>query len=154
MHRVAHFLLSNLRNNQEEFIEFATRQTELIAKLETKRFAFKGKLENAIVRKVFPRAKRGEVFIAGNQNKKAIMNEFGQSPPKKVPNIGEMREWVEKKAPHLLGNDFVPVGFPGGRSHVISPNPQNRFWGVTAALVERDIDNMFAHYLTKAIEKS
>src|SRR3990167_1965308 len=71
-------LVSNLRNNQEEFIEFATRQTELIAKLETKRFAFKGKLENAIVRKVFPRAKRGEVFIAGNQNKKAIMNEFGQ----------------------------------------------------------------------------
>lgn len=147
-------LISNLQNNQEEFIEFVTKQTEYIAKLETQRFAFKGDLERGIAHRIFKKSKRGEVFIKSNQIKKAIMNEFGQVPPRKVPNVGKMREWVEKKAPQFIGSKFVPVGFKGGGSHVIAPDPLNRFWGTTQALVEKDIDNMFAHYLTKAIEMS
>jgi len=154
-------LVSNLRNNQEEFIEFATKQTEYIAKMETKRFAFQGKLENAVVRRVFPRAKRGEVFIQGNANKVAIMNEFGVTNPvnyKGYPYAVKMTpllsKWAFEKAPQWIGKDFVVVGKPGTRSHVIAPNPRNRFWGTTQAIVEKDIDNMFAHYLEKAIRMS
>ena len=154
-------LTNNLRNNQEEFIEFATKQTEYIAKLEAKRFAFQGKLEKSINHKIFRKAKRGEVFIQGNANKQAIMNEFGVTNPVNykghsyaVKMTPLLSKWAFEKAPQWIGKEFVVVGKPGTRSHVIAPNPRNRFWSVTQQLVEKDIDNMFAHYLTKAIEMS
>ena len=153
-------LTTNLRENQEEFIEFATRQTEMIAKLETKRFAFTGALEKGITHRVFKKAKRGEVFIKSDQVQKAIMNEFGadnqnyRGIPYAVKMTSRLKAWAREKAPQWADKTFVVVGKPSTRSHVIAPNPQNRFWGTTQMLVEKDIDNMFAHYLTKAIERS
>ena len=147
-------LKTNLEVNQEDFIEFVTKQTKYIAKLEVKRFAFKGDLENGIAHRVFKKNKMGEVFIKSDQQQKAIMNEFGQIPPRFIPNTGKVTEWVNQKAPKLMGMKMIPVGFSGRGSHVIAPNPRNRFWGITQQIVEKDIDNMFAHYLTKAIEKS
>ena len=154
-------LISNLRNNQEEFIEFVTKQTEYIAKLETKRFAFKGELERGITHRIFKKAKRGEVFIKSDQVQKAIINEFGVTNPENhrgipyaVKMTSRLKAWAREKAPQWADKTFVVVGKPNTRSHVIAPNPQNRFWGTTQMLVEKDIDNMFAHYLTKAIERS
>ena len=153
-------LITNLRENQEEFIEFVTKQTEYIAKLETKRFTFRGDLERGITHRIFRKAKKGEVFIKSDQVQKAIINEFGagnenyRGIPYAVKMTSRLKEWAREKAPQWADKTFVVVGKPNTRSHVISPNPQNRFWGTTQMLVEKDIDNMFAHYLTKAIERS
>lgn len=152
--RMMNTLKTNIEENTEEFIEFATKQAKYIAKLEVKRFAFRGDLENGIAHRVFKKNKIGEVFIKSDQIQKAIMNEFGQIPPRYIPNKGKVTEWVYQKAPKFIGSKVIPVGFAGGDSRVIAPNPRNRFWGVTQAIIEKDIDNMFAHYLERAIEKS
>lgn len=152
--KVMQKLKANLEEGQGDFIEFATKQTKFVAKLETQKFTFKGDLERGISHRYFRRMKKGEVFVKSDQQKKAIMNEFGQEPPTLVPNKGKMRSWVEQKAPSQINKKFIRVGFADGGSHVKAPNPQNRFWGITQQKIARDIENMFAHYIERAIERS
>lgn len=154
-------LKTNLEVNQEDFIEFATKQAMFIAKSETKRFRFRGDLENGIAHRVFKKNKMGEVFIKSDQQQKAIMMEFGATDiheykgiPYSVLVDEKLRAWARDKAPQWIGMPYIVIGKLGSGSHVIAPNPRNRFWGITQQIVEKNIDNMFAHYLTKAIEKS
>ena len=135
MDKIITNLKTNLTGNHEEFIEVITKMTEYIAKLETKRFAFKGDLERGIAHRIFKKAKRGEVFIKSDQVQKAIMNEFGVTSPENhrgMPYARKMtsrlKEWARKKAPQWADKSFIIVGKPNTGSHVIAPNPQNRFW--------------------------
>lgn len=145
-------LKANIENNNEDFIDFVTRQTMFVAKLETQRFRFRGDLENSIAHRIFKKTKRGEVFIKSDQIQKAIMNEFGQIPPHFVLNTGKMEDWVQQKAPQLMDKELILVGGPRGNVH--APNPKNRFWGVTQEIIAKDIDNMFASYLEKTMRES
>ena len=154
-------IMVNLKNNIEEntgdFIEFATKQTKYIAKLETKRFAFRGDLEKGISHRVFKKSKRGEVFVRGDQEAKAMMNEFG-TEGKFIPNRGKVSDWVRMKAPQFADSKVVPVGnpknLPYSKSHVILNRSKNKFWGIARGKADKDLDNMFAHYIGKAIAKS
>ena len=161
INKMMNTLKTNLEVNQEDFIEFATKQAKYVAKLETKRFGWRGYLENGIAHRVFKKNKMGEIFIKSDQVQTAIMMEFGATDiheykgiPYSVLVDEKLRAWARDKAPQWIGMPYIVIGKPGSGSHVIAPNPRNRFWGVTQAIVEKDIDNMFAHYLTKAIEKS
>ena len=145
-------LKSNIETNNADFIDFITRQTMYVAKLETQRFRFRGDLENGIAHRIFRKTKRGEVFIKSDQIQKAIMNEFGQIPPKFVLNTGKMEDWVQQKAPHLIDKELILVG--GAKGNVHAPNPKNRFWGVTQKIIAKDIGNMFASYLEKTMRES
>ncbi len=154
-------LKSNIENNNMDFIEFVTKQTMYVAKLETKKFAFRGDLERGIAHRVFKGEKRGEVFIKSDQQQKAIMNEFGAQNIQEYNNIPysvlvdtKLRDWARQKAPRWVGKPFIVIGKPASGSRVIAPNPKNRFWGVTQAIVEKDLDNMYDAYLTKIIESS
>ena len=157
MQNVTNQIMGNLKKNMEEetgnFTEFVTKQAMYMAKLETQRFRFRGDLEKGIAHRYFKKTNKGEVFIKSDQIKIAIMNEFG-TEPRFVPMNSKLREWAEMKAPHLAGRKGIMIGGKGGGSHVISPNPLNRFWGITVEKVNRDIDNMFAHYIEKILEKS
>lgn len=144
----------NLETNQDQFIEFAGRQTKYIAKLETRRFKHKGKLEEAIAHRTFKKSKRTEIFVAGQQAFVARANEEGVAPHLISTDDMDIKDWIYDKAPHLTGIKYLRVGYPHGGSHQIKGRTKNKFWGRTARIVEKDLDNMFAHYLEKAIKQS
>lgn len=154
-------LIKNIEDNKGEFTEFATKQAMYIAKLETKKFTFRGDLERGIVHRVFKKSNRGEIFVKSDQIQKAIMNEYGVTNPENYKGIpyavkmtSKLKAWAEQKAPKWADKSFVIVGKPGTRSRVIAPTPLNRFWGTTIEIMNKQLPDMFAHYLDKAIEKS
>ena len=66
----------------------------------------------------------------------------------------KLKAWAEAKAPFLANRNFIPVGRPGGGSRVISPNPMNRFWGITVRRINANMGGLFEKYLTDIIKKS
>lgn len=144
-------LKENIEINKGEFVEFVTNQTKYVAKLETQRFRFLGDLEKGITSRIYKKSNRGEVFVIGDQQKKAQWMEEGVKEHR-VKNQGKINQWVRKKAPHLTNNEWIRVGSP--RGNIPLGKSKNKFWGVTRQIIENDIDKMFAHYIEKAIEKS
>ena len=146
-------LINNIENNNGEFIETITLETKRMMQYNVAKFAFKGNLMRGIGSRVFKKTKRGEVYIKDDQALIAAINEFGVKPHL-VPNVGEMREWVNQKAPKFANARSIPVGYRGGGSHVIIPNPINKFWQPTAEMINQKIPDIFGLYLERIIENS
>lgn len=144
----------NIAKGRGRFIQETTQITKQMAQEEAKIFQFRGDLWRGIAMKFFKKTGRGEVFIISSQIQKAIMNEFGQTPPVTLPNVGKLQDWANQKAPHLVNRKNIKIGFTGTGSHVIAPNPRNRFWGVTAVRINSKMDMFFKRYLEKIIRAS
>ena len=154
MNKVMNKLKFNLENEQSNFIDFAGKRTKRLAKLETKRFEHTGRMGDAIAFRTFKKAKRTEIFVAGKEAFVARANEEGVAPHLVSTDDIDIQDWIMDKAPQMTGAKYVRVGYPHGGSHQIRGRTKNKFWGRTASIVERDLDNMFAQYLEKAIKQS